>query len=134
MNQFSTSITYDETTRLVMMTLRGKISAQDVISVYRIAHEYAKSHRCDKVLIDVVELEHQFAAIDIVQIMPSIAHYLKGLSVARVVGFKGFMHDLFMQKAQRFDIDAQNFDCFKQAKQWLSGMSSSVLANSHRES
>ncbi|MFC0119514.1 hypothetical protein [Pseudoalteromonas xiamenensis] len=129
MNQFSTSITYDETTKLVMMTLRGKISAQDVISVYKIANEYAKSHDCTKVLIDVIELEHQFAAIDIVNIMPSVAHYLNGLVVARVVGFKGFMHDLFLQKAKRFDVVAENFDCFKQAKQWLGSISSPTLAN-----
>jgi hypothetical protein len=129
MNQFSTSITYDETTHLVMMTLRGKISAQDVIGVYRIAHEYAKSHDCHKVLVDVVELEHQFAAIDIINIMPSVAHYLNGMLVARVVGFSGYMHDLFLQKAKRFDIKAENFDCFKQAKHWLTSSAPSPLAN-----
>ncbi|MFC3034787.1 hypothetical protein ACFOEE_19965 [Pseudoalteromonas fenneropenaei] len=119
MSQFSTSITYDETTALVMMTLRGKITAQDVISVYKIANEYAKTHNCSKVLLDVVELEHKFAAIDIVDIMPKVAHYLNGMTVARVVGFRGYMHDLFLQKAKRFNITAENFDCFNQAKRWL---------------
>ncbi|TMO61014.1 hypothetical protein CWC18_12380 [Pseudoalteromonas aurantia] len=119
MSTLSTSITYDETTSLVMMTLRGTASAQDVVDVYQIANGYAKTHNSSKVLVDVSNLEHRFAAIDIVNIMPKIAHYLRDLSIARVVGFEGYMHDLFLQKAKRFNVNAENFECFKSAKQWL---------------
>jgi hypothetical protein len=119
MSTLSTSIAYDETTSLVMMTLRGSASAQDVVEVYQIANGYAKTHNSSKVLVDVSDLEHKFAAIDIVNIMPKIAHNLKDLSIARVVGFEGYMHDLFLQKAKRFNVDAENFECFKSAKQWL---------------
>ncbi|KAF7764507.1 hypothetical protein PCIT_b0527 [Pseudoalteromonas citrea] len=119
MSTLSTSITYDETTSLVMMTLRGTASAQDVVDVYQIANGYAKTHNSSKILVDVSDLEHRFAAIDIVNIMPKVAHYLRDISIARVVGFEGYMHDLFLQKAKRFNVDAENFECFKSAKQWL---------------
>lgn len=119
MSTLSTSITYDETTSLVMMTLRGTASAQDVVDVYQIAYGYAKTHNSSKLLVDVSELEHRFAAIDIVNIMPKIAHHLRDISIARVVGFEGYMHDLFLQKAKRFNVQAENFECFKSAKQWL---------------
>lgn len=119
MSTLSTSITYDETTSLVMMTLRGTASAQDVVDVYQIANGYAKTHNSSKILVDVSNLEHRFAAIDIVNIMPKIAHCLRDLSIARVVGFEGYMHDLFLQKAKRFNVNAENFECFKSAKQWL---------------
>lgn len=102
-----------------MMTLRGIASAQDVVDVYQIANGYAKTHNSSKILVDVSELEHRFAAIDIVNIMPKIAHYLTDLHIARVVGFEGYMHDLFLLKAKRFNVRAENFECFKSAKQWL---------------
>ncbi|NOU50116.1 hypothetical protein HG263_06125 [Pseudoalteromonas sp. JBTF-M23] len=119
MSTLSTSITYDDTTSLILMTLRGCISADDVVSVYRIANDYAKAHNSSKILIDLSEVEHRFAAIDIVDFMPKVAHYMRDFTIARVVGFEGYMHDLILQKAKRYNVNAENFECFKTAKQWL---------------
>ena len=120
MSTLSTSITYDESTSLVMMTLRGVVSAEDVIKTYQRANTYAMNYKSTKLLIDVTELEHDFAAIDIVSLMPKVAHALHNIKLARVVSFNGYMHDLFLQKAKRFGITVENFDCFKTAKNWLS--------------
>ncbi|MCG7534040.1 hypothetical protein [Pseudoalteromonas sp. OOF1S-7] len=120
MSTLSTSITYDETTTLIMMTLRGKAGVDDVVNAYRAANNYASKHQSSKLLVDVSELEHRFAAIDVVNIMPKVAHHVKNMKIARVVGIEGFMHDLFLQKVQRFGINAENFECFKSAKEWLS--------------
>ena len=120
MSTLSTSITYDESTSLVMMTLRGVVSAEDVIKTYQRANTYAMNYKSSKLLIDVTELEHDFAAIDIVSLMPKVAHALHNIKLARVVSFNGYMHDLFLQKAKRFGITIENFDCFKTAKNWLS--------------
>lgn len=51
--------------------------------------------------------------------MPLIATSLETCVVARIVSFDGFMHDLFVQKAKRFEINAENFECFHKAKLWL---------------
>ncbi len=120
MSTLSTSITYDESTSLVMMTLRGVVSAEDVIKTYQRANTYAMNYQSSKLLIDVTELEHDFAAIDIVALMPKVAHALHNIKLARVVSFNGYMHDLFLQKAKRFGITVENFECFKTAKIWLS--------------
>ncbi|MCO7190502.1 hypothetical protein CWB99_00305 [Pseudoalteromonas rubra] len=120
MSTLSTSITYDETTTLIMMTLRGKAGVDDVVNAYKAANSYASKHQSSKLLVDVSELEHRFAAIDVVNVMPKVAHHVKNMKIARVVGIEGFMHDLFLQKVQRFGINAENFECFKSAKEWLS--------------
>lgn len=120
MQTLSTSITYDESTSLVMMTLRGVVTADDVIKTYQRANRYAQNYKSSKLLIDVTELEHNFAAIDIVSLMPKVANALQNMKLARVVSFDGYMHDLFLQKAKRFGITVENFDCFKTAKHWLS--------------
>ncbi|WP_440056694.1 hypothetical protein ACSLBF_17585 (plasmid) [Pseudoalteromonas sp. T1lg65] len=120
MNKLSTSITYDHLNDLIMMKVRGVANANDVIAAYEKANLYAKKHNSSRILLDVSELEHRFAAIDIVNLMPQVVHYIRDLSVARVVGIKGYMHDLFLQKVKRFDVNAENFECFKTAREWLS--------------
>ncbi|KZN46190.1 hypothetical protein L1077_09160 [Pseudoalteromonas luteoviolacea] len=120
MSALSTSITFDQTTSLILMTVRGKAGAEDVVNAYKAAKVYSEQHGSKKVLVDVSELEHKFAAIDIVNVMPKVAHYLTNMQIARVVGFEGYMHDLFLQKVKRFGIHAENFECFKSAKEWLS--------------
>ncbi|KZN39067.1 hypothetical protein [Pseudoalteromonas luteoviolacea] len=120
MSLLSTSITYDKSTSLIMMTVRGRAGVEDVLNAYKAVQKYAESHGSNKVLVDVSELEHRFAAIDIVNVMPKVAHYVSNMQIARVVGFEGYMHDLFLQKVKRFGIHAENFECFKSAKEWLS--------------
>ena len=120
MHKISTSVTFDECNDLIMMKIRGIANANDVVSAYEKANLYAKKHNSSKVLVDVSELEHRFAAIDIVNIMPKVAHNFGNLHIARVVGFEGYMHDLFLQKIKRFNISAENFECFKSAREWLS--------------
>ena len=119
MPNVSTCITYDASTSLVMMTLRGTASAQDVINFYQIAHQYSLLYGSDKILVDVTELTHNFAPAELFNIMPVIAHSLKKACVAIVVSFDGFMHDLFVQKAKRYNLHAENFECFQKAKTWL---------------
>ncbi|CAM3754668.1 MULTISPECIES: hypothetical protein [Pseudoalteromonas] len=119
MSNVSTCITYDASTSLIMMTLRGTASAQDVINFYQIAQQYVSMYGSNKLLVDVSELTHKFPASDLITIMPAISNWLARCFVARVVSFDGFMHDLFLQKAKRFDIKAENFDCFNSAKNWL---------------
>jgi len=119
MPNVSTCITYDASTSLVMMTLRGTASAQDVINFYQIAQQYSVLYGSDKILVDVSELTHNFAPADLFTIMPAVANSLKKAVVAIVVSFDGFMHDLFMQKAKRYNLQAENFECFNKAKNWL---------------
>ncbi len=49
MPNVSTCITYDASTSLVMMTLRGTASAQDVINFYQIAQQYSELHGSEKI-------------------------------------------------------------------------------------
>ncbi|MFK3861063.1 hypothetical protein [Pseudoalteromonas rhizosphaerae] len=119
MSNVSTCITYDASTSLIMMTLRGTASAQDVMNFYQIAQQYVSIYGSNKLLVDVSELTHKFPASDLLTIMPAVSKWLSSCFIARVVSFDGFMHDLFLQKAQRFDIKAENFDCFNSAKNWL---------------
>jgi|TARA_R110001606_G_scaffold56537_4_gene137068 hypothetical protein len=102
-----------------MMTLRGTASAQDVMNFYQIAQQYVSIYGSNKLLVDVSELTHKFPASELLTIMPAVSQWLASCFIARVVSFDGFMHDLFLQKAQRFDIKAENFDCFNSAKNWL---------------
>ncbi|MEI5637521.1 MULTISPECIES: hypothetical protein [unclassified Pseudoalteromonas] len=120
MHKISTSVTFDKCNDLIMMKVRGIASAKDVVESYQRAHSYANKHKSKNILVDVSELEHRFAAIDIINIMPKVAHYIGDMNIARVVGFEGYMHDLFLQKIKRFDINAENFECFKSAREWLS--------------
>ncbi|KPH58008.1 hypothetical protein AMS58_15455 [Pseudoalteromonas porphyrae] len=119
MSNVSTCITYDASTSLIMMTLRGTANAQDVITFYQIAEQYIGIYKCNKLLVDVSELKHDFPASDLLSIMPAISSWLKHCFIARIVSFDGFMHDLFLQKAKRFEITAENFECFRSAKHWL---------------
>ncbi|AXV67171.1 hypothetical protein D0907_17775 (plasmid) [Pseudoalteromonas lipolytica] len=119
MTNVSTCITYDASTSLVMMTLRGMASAQDVINFYQIAHQYSLLYGSDKILVDVSELTHNFEPADLFTIMPVVANTLKRAVIAIVVSFDGFMHDLFVQKAKRYNVHAENFECFQTAKNWL---------------
>lgn len=119
MSNVSSCITYDASTSLIMMTLRGRASAQDVISFYQLAQQYSTVYSSNKLLVDVSELVHDFPASDLLKIMPVISTWLKTCVIARIVSFDGFMHDLFLQKAKRFEINAENFECFKKAKLWL---------------
>lgn len=119
MSKVSTCITYDASTSLIMMTLRGTASAQDVINFYQIAQQYVTIYGSNKLLIDVSELTHKFPASDLLKIMPAVSNWLAHCFIARVVSFDGFMHDLFLQKAKRFELKAENFDCFNSAKAWL---------------
>lgn len=119
MSNVSTCITYDASTSLIMMTLRGTASAQDVMNFYQIAQQYVSIYGSNKLLVDVSELTHKFPASDLLTIMPAVSKWLSSCFIARVVSFDGFMHDLFLQKAQCFDIKAENFDCFNSAKNWL---------------
>ncbi|WP_419148090.1 hypothetical protein [Pseudoalteromonas 'SMAR'] len=120
MHKISTSVTFDKCNDLIMMKVRGIASAKDVVESYQRAHCYANKHKSKNILVDVSELEHRFAAIDIINIMPKVAHYIGDMNIARVVGFEGYMHDLFLQKIKRFDVNAENFECFKSAREWLS--------------
>jgi len=119
MSNISSCITYDASTSLIMMTLRGRATAQDVINFYQLAQQYSTIYSSNKILVDVSELVHDFPASDLITVMPVIASWLKTCTVARIVGFDGFMHDLFVQKAKRFQINAENFECFHKAKLWL---------------
>lgn len=120
MTTLSTSIAYDHSSSLILMTLRGSVCAQGVIETYKRAKEYSSNYESYKVLVDVTELKHDFAAIDLVTFMPQVAHALKDINLARVVSYDGYMHDLFLQKAKRFGVKVENFECFQTAKQWLS--------------
>jgi len=119
MSNVSSCITYDASTSLIIMTLKGRASAQDVVTFYQLAQQYSTVYNSNKMLVDVSELVHDFPAIELLKIMPLIATSLETCVVARIVSFDGFMHDLFVQKAKRFEINAENFECFHKAKLWL---------------
>ncbi|WP_394188945.1 hypothetical protein [Pseudoalteromonas atlantica] len=123
MSNISTCITFDASSSLIMMTLRGNASAQDVINFYQIAQQHVAIYGSNKLLVDVSEVTHNFPASDLLNVMPVISNWLKHCVVARVVSFDGYMHDLFLQKAKRFDITAENFECFRSAKTWLENQS-----------
>ncbi|MCQ8878668.1 hypothetical protein NQT69_11705 [Pseudoalteromonas shioyasakiensis] len=123
MSNVSTCITFDASTSLIMMTLKGTASAQDVINFYQIAQQYGEMYSSNKLLVDVSELSHDFPASELLNIMPTISGWLKDYLIARIVSFDGFMHDLFLQKAKRFGIPAENFECFATAKSWLENQS-----------
>jgi len=123
MSNVSTCITFDASTSLIMMTLKGTASAQDVINFYQIAQQYGEMYSSNKLLVDVSELSHDFPASELLSIMPTISGWLKDYLIARIVSFDGFMHDLFLQKAKRFNIAAENFECFAAAKSWLENQS-----------
>lgn len=118
-SNFSTCITYDVATSLIILTFKGTASAQDVINFYDVARLYANTYGSKKLLIDVRGLTHDFPATDLLTIMPILSRWLSPFYIARVVGFNGFMHDLFLQKAQRCKIRAENFETQYSAKRWL---------------
>ncbi len=119
MSNVSTCITYDASTSLILMTLRGTASTQDVINFYQIAHQYSVLYGSEKILVDVSELTHNFGPADLFKIMPVIANSLSRVVIAIVVNFDGFMHDLFILKAKRYNLQAENFECYQMAKNWL---------------
>lgn len=123
MSKVSTCIAFHASASLVMMTLRGTAQAQDVINFYQTARQYSAIYGSNKLLVDVSQLNHDFPASELLNIMPTISSWLKNCAVARVVSFDGFMHDLFLQKAHRFDITAENFECFSSARSWLENQS-----------
>jgi hypothetical protein len=77
------------------------------------------SHVPEKILVDLSPSNTNFAPADLFTIMPVIANSLKRAVLAIVVSFDGFMHDLFVQKAKRYNLQAENFECFSKAKNWL---------------
>ena len=115
MPNVSTCITYDASTSLVMMTLRGTASAQDVI-IFTNCPTILSFIWVRKILVDVSELTHNFAPADLFTIMPEVANSLKEAVVAIVVSFDGFMHDLFMQKAKRYNLQAENLSVLTKQK------------------
>ena len=115
-----TKICLDKSSSFIEMTLKGEISAKEMTEVYQKANAHAQIFNVSKLLINVADLQHDFDAIDIVIQMPKIADSLNDIQLARVVGYRGFMHDLFLQKAQRFGIFVENFDSYESAKDWLS--------------
>ncbi|WP_404344178.1 hypothetical protein [Pseudoalteromonas mariniglutinosa] len=119
MSNVSTCITYDASTSLILVTLKGTASAQDVINFYKIAQHYSVLYNSNRILVDVSQVTHQFPATDLLNIMPTIASWLKQTAIARVVSFDGFMNDLFVQKAKRFNLNTENFESVQTAKNWL---------------
>ncbi len=119
MSNVVVSISYDASTELVMVTLRGIAVAQDVIRSLDAIAGFVEQYSASKVLIDATEFEHGYPAIEIIDVVSHAAKRLSDLIVARVVNCRGYMDDLLLQKARRFQINAQNFESFCSAKQWL---------------
>ena len=119
MSDIITSISYDESLHLVLVKLTGTASSTDVIRNYDVITRYAHARQCQKLLIDVTELRHRYAAVEVIDVILAIKDKLAGYAVARVVGFDGYLHDLLIQNAKRFSLYAENFECFKKAKNWL---------------
>jgi len=119
MSKLITNLSYDDSENLVMVKLFGAANVEDVVNIYKRITEFAKFNSTDKLLVDVIELEHQYPAIEVINLVVQIESILKGFKVARIIGFKGFHHDLVLQKAKRFNVHAENFDCSKKAKHWL---------------
>ncbi|MBE0366021.1 hypothetical protein PULV_b0747 [Pseudoalteromonas ulvae UL12] len=119
MSDIITSISYDESLHLVLVKLTGTASSTDVIRNYDVITRYAHARQCQKLLIDVTELRHRYAAVEVIDVILAIKDKLAGYAVARVVGFDGYLHDLLIQNAKRFSLNAENFECFKKAKNWL---------------
>ncbi|OUL58246.1 hypothetical protein [Pseudoalteromonas ulvae] len=119
MSDIITSISYDESLHLVLVKLTGTASSTDVIRNYDVITRYAHARQCQKLLIDVTELRHRYAAVEVIDVILAIKDKLAGFHVARVVGFDGYLHDLLLQNAKRFSLNAENFECFKKAKNWL---------------
>jgi len=119
MSKLITNLSYDEAENLVMVKLFGKANVVDVVNIYKKITQFAAQNSSHKLLVDVVELEHQYPAIEVINLVVQIEALLKGFKVARIIGFRGFHHDLVLQKAKRFNVYAENFDCSKKAKHWL---------------
>ena len=119
MSDIITSISYDESLHLVLVKLTGTATSTDVIRNYDVITRYAHARQCQKLLIDVTELRHRYAAVEVIDVILAIKDKLAGYAVARVVGFDGYLHDLLIQNAKRFSLNAENFECFKKAKNWL---------------
>lgn len=119
MSDIITSISYDESLNLVLVKLTGTATSTDVIRNYDVITGYAQARQCQKLLIDVTELRHRYAAVEVIDVILAIKDKLAGFHVARVVGFDGYLHDLLLQNAKRFSLNAENFECFKKAKNWL---------------
>ena len=119
MSDIITSISYDESLDLVLVKLTGTATSSDVIRNYDVITGYAQARQCQKLLIDVTELRHRYAAVEVIDVILGIKDKLAGFHVERVVGFDGYLHDLLLQNAKRFSLNAENFKCKKKAKNWL---------------
>jgi len=119
MSKIITNLSYDACENLVMVKLFGAANVDDVVKIYKNITEFAKLNHTNKLLVDVIDLEHTYPAIDVINLIVQIETLLKGFKLARIIGFKGFHHDLVLQKAKRFNVFAENFDCSKKAKLWL---------------
>ncbi|ATC97021.1 hypothetical protein [Pseudoalteromonas tunicata] len=119
MSEIITSISYDSSLDLVLVKLTGSATSTDVINNYHLIINYANERHCRKLLVDVTELRHRYAAVEVIDVILAIKHVLKDFKLARVVGFDGYLHDLLIQNAKRFALNAENFECFEQAKIWL---------------
>ena len=119
MSDIITSMSYDSSLNLVLVKLTGSASSTDVINNYHTIINFANERNSRKLLVDVTELRHRYAAVEVIDVMLAIKKDLTGFKLARVVGFDGYLHDLLIQNAKRFALDAENFECFKQAKIWL---------------
>jgi len=119
MSKLITNLSYDGSENLVMVKLFGAANVGDIVNIYKKITTFAKINSSHKLLVDVVELEHQYPAIEVINLVVQIEEILKGFKVARIIGFKGFHHDLVLQKAKRFNVHAENFNCCKTAKDWL---------------
>ena len=119
MSNLITNLSYDASENLVMVKLFSTANVEDVVSIYKKITEYVKLNATNKLLVDVIELEHKYPAIEVINLVVQITSILQVFKVASIIGFKGFNHDLVLQKAKRLNVYAENFDCSKKAKHWL---------------
>ncbi|SFB97264.1 hypothetical protein [Pseudoalteromonas denitrificans] len=119
MSGLITSLSYDETENLVMVNLFGKASVTDIIDTYKKITCFAKVNSSNKLLVDVSELKRYYPRVEVINLFIQIKALLVGFKMARITGIESYRYDIVLQKAKRFNLDVENFDCTKKAKHWL---------------
>ena len=66
MSNLITNLSYDEAQHLVMVKLYGQANVVDIVNIYQKITQFARVCSTRKLLVDVVELEHQYPAIEVI--------------------------------------------------------------------
>lgn len=112
---------YDEAQGLVQAVFRGKALPEDVVAAYQSIEEVANRHQCDKLLVDVRQLDLDYDGAAIMAIMHSLKRMLSQFRIARVVNMAQYKQDLIEGIAASAGYRLKNFSDEQDARTWLTG-------------